>query len=572
MLNRVSLRCGAVCLCLALAGAGPAVDHRETPDDPWIGRSTARSAARNFVYAGSSIVQVNLDDNGNNILNDAGNEPSIAVDPTAPNRMAIGWRQFDNIASNFRQAGYSFSSDGGRTWAGMGIIDPGLFRSDPVLQAGPDGTFYYSSLRVSPSWIVDIIVSTDWGASWPVSHFAFGGDKQWLAIDSTGGPGDGHFYQGWNVAGNDHFPAQFSRAVDSGVTWETPVEYDPISSIAFPVFGLTTVGPDGVVYVAGTINNGANDVFWVVGSSNAQNAAQTPTFNIITTVDMGGNLVLGAGPNPSGLLGQVNIAADHSGGPNHGNLYVLGSINPQGPDPLDIHFVVSEDGGQSFSNPVRVNDDPANTNAWQWFGQMSVAPDGRIDVIWNDTRNSGQDNISELFYSSSSDGGQTWSPNVAISPSFDSHVGWPQQNKLGDYYELHSDLVGAHLAWAATFNGEQDVYYLRIGDYDCNGNGVGDADDLANMTSDDCNANDIPDECEIAAGTVADENNNGVIDTCEALDCPWDCDDFDGAVGINDFLALLAQWGQVGSSCDFGVPGVDIVDFLKLLANWGPCP
>jgi len=486
--------------------------------------------------------------------------------------MAIGWRQFDNIASNFRQAGYSFSSDGGRTWAGMGIIDPGLFRSDPVLQAGPDGTFYYSSLRVSPSWIVDIIVSTDWGASWPVSHFAFGGDKQWLAIDSTGGPGDGHFYQGWNVAGNDHFPAQFSREVDSGVTWETPVEYDPISSIAFPVFGLTTVGPGGVVYVAGTINNGANDVFWVVGSSNAQNAAQTPTFNIITTVDMGGNLVLGAGPNPSGLLGQVNIAADHSGGPNHGNLYVLGSINPQGPDPLDIHFVVSEDGGQSFSNPVRVNDDPANTNAWQWFGQMSVAPDGRIDVIWNDTRNSGQDNISELFYSSSSDGGQTWSPNVAISPSFDSHVGWPQQNKLGDYYELHSDLVGAHLAWAATFNGEQDVYYLRIGDYDCNGNGVGDADDLANMTSDDCNANDIPDECEIAAGTVADENNNGVIDTCEALDCPWDCDDFDGAVGINDFLALLAQWGQVGSSCDFGVPGVDIVDFLKLLANWGPCP
>ncbi len=574
MVNRESLVSGVACLCLCsvLAGAGPAVEHRETPDDPWLPGSAARSAAGNFAYAGSSIVQVNLDDNGNNILDDAGNEPSIAVDPTAPNRLAIGWRQFDTIASSFRQAGYSYSRDGGRTWAGMGVINPGLFRSDPVLEAGPDGTFYYLSIRVSPVFESDLFVSVDGGASWPVEHFAFGGDKQWLAIDATGGTGDGHFYQGWNTAGNEYLPAQFNRSADSGVTWETPVEYDPIGGTAFPTLGLTTVGPDGVVYVAGTINNGVNDIFWVVGSSNAQIAAQTPTFDIITTVDMGGVLEFFAGPNPGGLLGQVNIAADHSGGANHGNVYVLASINPQGPDPLDIHFVVSDDGGQSFSSPVRVNDDPGNTNAWQWFGQMSVAPDGRIDVVWNDTRNSGQDNISELFYSSSSNGGQTWSPNMPLSPSFDSHVGFPQQDKLGDYYDLHSDLVGAHLAWAATFNGEQDVYYLRIGDYDCNGNGVGDADDITNRTSDDCNANDIPDECEIAAGTVADENNNGVIDTCEALDCPWDCGDFDGGVGINDFLAVLAQWGQIGASCDFDGDGVGIVDFLKVLANWGPCP
>ncbi len=54
--------------------------------------------------------------------------------------------------------------------------------------------------------------------------------------------------------------------------------------------------------------------------------------------------------------------------------------------------------------------------------------------------------------------------------------------------------------------------------------------------------------------------------------CPWDCGDNDGNVGIVDFLALLAQWDQVGSSCDFDGGGVGIVDFLKLLANWGPCP
>ena len=53
--------------------------------------------------------------------------------------------------------------------------------------------------------------------------------------------------------------------------------------------------------------------------------------------------------------------------------------------------------------------------------------------------------------------------------------------------------------------------------------------------------------------------------------CPWDCADGDGEVGIVDFLELLAQWDEVGSSCDFDGGGVGIVDFLKLLGNWGPC-
>jgi hypothetical protein len=55
-------------------------------------------------------------------------------------------------------------------------------------------------------------------------------------------------------------------------------------------------------------------------------------------------------------------------------------------------------------------------------------------------------------------------------------------------------------------------------------------------------------------------------------DCPWDCGDGDGVIGIVDFLALLAQWGQSGTSCDFDGLGVGIVEFLGQLANWGPCP
>jgi hypothetical protein len=55
--------------------------------------------------------------------------------------------------------------------------------------------------------------------------------------------------------------------------------------------------------------------------------------------------------------------------------------------------------------------------------------------------------------------------------------------------------------------------------------------------------------------------------------CPWDCAvPFDDEVSVVEVLALLAQWGQVGASCDVDGGGVGITDFLAMLANWGPCP
>ncbi len=179
------------------------------------------------------------------------------------------------------------------------------------------------------------------------------------------------------------------------------------------------------------------------------------------SVDLGGYITYGLDPNPDGLAGQTSLAIDSSGGSTNGNIYLLCSVVPfSGSDPLDVRFSRSTDSGVSWSSSVKVNDDAVNS--YQWFGTMSVAPNGRIDVIWLDTRDHAGTNISALYYSNSTDAGLTWSQNTRMSEFFDPHLGWPNQQKMGDYFHMVSDNNGAHLAWAATFNGEEDVYYSYI--------------------------------------------------------------------------------------------------------------
>ncbi|MBL8825203.1 MAG: hypothetical protein JNJ77_21630, partial [Planctomycetia bacterium] len=71
-----------------------------------------------------SMVQINTNSLGQDIIGDAANEPSFTIDPTNPNRMAVGWRQFDTISSNFRQAGVAYSTNGGATWVSS-VLTPG---------------------------------------------------------------------------------------------------------------------------------------------------------------------------------------------------------------------------------------------------------------------------------------------------------------------------------------------------------------------------------------------------------------------------------------------------------------
>ena len=401
--------------------------------------------------------QANVDANGQNILGDAANECPISVDPTNGNKMTIAWRQFNDVNSNFRQGGWGYTTDGGITWTFPGVLQNNVFRSDPVTNSNEVGNFFYLSLRSDgfSFFCDDLWRSTNGGQTWTelqADEGAGGGDKEWFTIDKTNGPGHGFQYQaddGINCSGGG---VEFQRSTNGGVTWQSPINIPN-----GPVYGTLDVDTNGNLFVGGE----GNTTFYCERSSNAQIGGQTPTFDRSTAVNMGGHLGSG-GINGVGLTGMLFLAIDRSGGQTNNNIYMLASVVPPGRSTTDVMFVRSTDGGQRFSAPKRVNDDPINHNKWHWFGTLAVAPNGRIDSVWLDTRGAANNTDSQLFYSYSTDAGNTWSPNAAVSNAFNPFLGYPNQNKMGDYITMVSDDTGADVAYAATFNLEEDIYYVRV--------------------------------------------------------------------------------------------------------------
>jgi len=214
--------------------------------------------------------------------------------------------------------------------------------------------------------------------------------------------------------------------------------------------------------------------------------------------------------------------------PNNGTLYAVyfdtTDIDPGPPMRwnLDLYFTKSMDLGTSWTTPVVINQDASPTGD-QMFPWVEVDRHGRIHIVYLDSRNviqndgdtPGSEGFYDAYYMYSTDGGDGWT-EARLTPTT-----WSSNS--------------------VTF----------IGDY----NGLAVAGDRV-----------APVYIQMGPGSNEDIYTNVI----EFEPCPWDCGLVDGVVGINDFLALLANWG--GSQCDFDGDGVGINDFLDLLANWGPCP
>src|SRR5438309_11938867 len=141
---RLGLITLATCSRFTAAASSQTVDRKPLPKEPLekydnppaiAAPALQISPAFTSQFGPYTSYQVNVDANGNNRIGDAANEPSICVDRNNPNRMSIGWRQFNSVTSNFREAGFAYTTNGGTRWIAPGVLQNNVFRSDPVLNS-----------------------------------------------------------------------------------------------------------------------------------------------------------------------------------------------------------------------------------------------------------------------------------------------------------------------------------------------------------------------------------------------------------------------------------------------------
>jgi len=332
--------------------------------------------------------------------------------------------------------------------------------------AGPDGVFYCAILLethpISVRFFRSAYVGEELVFNQIGAHLAFDG-KPWIVVDNSKGPGRGTVYLTFThkEPGGACPLCQLTRSTDRGETWLPPV------SLPYSLGAHTrmAIGPDSEVYVAGHTCSASRcpdgTGFRVLKSTNAY--TREASFSEMCTpcpVSLGGEWTGVANGCPNGKnLGQIWIACDNSAGPFRGSLSLACSVDPPGADPMDVMFAWNRGDGSAWTSPVRLNGD--NAEAWQWFGTMSMAPNGRIDVVWNESQNASC-TTSQLMYAYRVAGKTSWSRPATITNSWTMGTGW----HIGGYYHMVSDDAGADLAIARVDKGPcgvgRNVYYLRI--------------------------------------------------------------------------------------------------------------
>ncbi|MBE0639083.1 MAG: T9SS type A sorting domain-containing protein [Bacteroidales bacterium] len=337
---------------------------------------------------------------------DGPNEPTIAIDPNNTNRLIGG----SNL--NF----YFYSDDGGYTWQ-YGVLTSASLGvwGDPVTMVDNNGHYYFFHLSNPPSgnWIDRIVCqkSTDGGVTWNEgTYMGLNGtkaqDKHWVIIDRN----NGNIYVTWTQfdsygSSNPSHRSNimFSKSTDGGMTWSpalriNEVDGDCIDSDNTVEGSVPAVGPNGEIYASWSGPSGL--VF-----DKSLDQGETWLENDIFISDLPGGWDI-AIPGIYRANGFPVTVCDLSGGPNHGTIYINWSDQRNGEDDTDVWLIKSTDGGETWSERKRVNNDPPGNQ--QFFTWMTIDQvTGYLHVVFYDRRNY-TDNQTDVYMAVSKDGGNTF--------------------------------------------------------------------------------------------------------------------------------------------------------------------
>jgi hypothetical protein len=395
--------------------------------------------------------------------NGPANEVTIAVNPKNPNNLIAGAKDYTLGPSGSGYivwSGYYWSTDGGKTWGnnlmGYPNIDDSILGvydaiSDPVVGFDGQGNAYYSGLmyKSRSEFVPDL--PRPWIANngiYMVFH-----DKQWFAID----PDNGYIYVTWTRYQGVQGRMVFARSTDGGLTWDRPKDISRTFEIARQTSGsVPVVGPDGTIYVT-WIDYMTRSLMFSVSTDHGQT---WPTFAepIVSVVPLPGNIEENEYRTPT----LPSMAVDCSNSNTSGNLYVVWNDYRNGNS--DILLIKSENSGNSWSEPKRVNDDPENSTADQYFPFIDVSPSGDIHIVFYDKRDDPEHYLLNLYYTHSRDG-HNFDENWRISTnSSDPAYSYHQNGNvfIGDYIGIDSSENYAYPIWTDTRNSEADAFTAVI--------------------------------------------------------------------------------------------------------------
>lgn len=334
-------------------------------------------------------------------------EPHIATNPRNP---------LNSICA-FNTNNVYYTLDG-YNWTKVFVSFPGFAASeilgDPVLAFDSLGNIIYEQLyQQGSTYGVVVTRSTDGGATFSgayrVTSTTVGlSDKEWICADQTAGPYSNYLYTMWRQFGATGM--RFCRSTNGGVNWSTPI------TLAGDQGAYVCVGPNGLiqggsVYTANTSGGG-------ILVARSTDGGATMGSQVLAASFTGSGVVCSGRQTVKGCIRTNSfpkIAADGSYGAYRGNVYVVYEANPFGADNADIFLVRSTDFGQSWSTPLRVNDDATTTD--QWLPAISVDnTNGRVYISWMDSREDPTANLQTKMYGTfSTDGGQTFVTNSPVS-------------------------------------------------------------------------------------------------------------------------------------------------------------
>jgi hypothetical protein len=350
-------------------------------------------------------------------------EVSVAINPKDPDHI-IGASQQGPTNVTY------VSKDGGKTWnTHAAAKHAGRVQGDDQVTFTSDGLalhtyIAFNGIRVDrPSIALNgIFVRTSkdgekWSDAVPVidhvnSVQPFEDKPSIRADNGKDSPHKGNIYVAWskfdeygtkNPEKKTHI--YFSRSKNNGKTFspahrisETPGDCLDKSET---VMGTSTaVGPKGEVYVVWA---GPKGIAFCKSTDGGYKFGKEKT---LTETPGGWDFAI------VGLMranGCPVIGVDHSDGPNRGTLYVNWCDKRNG-DP-DVFCMSSKDGGDSWTEPTRVNDDPKKNGKEQFFNWMAVDPiDGGINIVFYDRRDGDDPKGTEtgLTLARSTDGGKTF--------------------------------------------------------------------------------------------------------------------------------------------------------------------